>query len=762
METNISVPLLVDQVMDTGFPKDLPVGTQVCALGEYTYASEVKRYRFLAWRSGATEFRDRCVTLALEKQTYTALFQDEALVQVTSVIPEVSTYQWAVVGSTVDLRAPDVVSAGDNKRWRFAGWTTGLTPSSTTNQIVVAKAVTVEARYTAEFQVQVSAPSGVAASGGGWYASGQLATVRTADMVSQEEGKRLQFRRWEVDGVPQGSLQLNLPVLTFTVSSPATFRSQHSQEYLVTASTPQGTILQGWYGADSLLTIETAASLEGLRFVRWKESGGSDNLAQTSRLQLVVNRPLQLQAVYAPAAAPPTAGPPSVATLNENAPIPLLVDGVEKKDLPATLSPGSRACVSSSLTYTGEGERHRFVGWSSGSSELCQTLLAGITVAFFEKQVLLRISSSVKSVAASKWVPADTVVDLDAPAVVEEGGARWTFESWSVGEQPLSRATHLPMLKPQNVEARYTAEYLVQLDSLLDGVALMGGGWYQANTTAVIRAPLYEEQGADRRLKFVEWQQVGQRPLAIAGLQQQELSIPVSGPLTLRPRYVQEYLVETQNPQGVLLLTWMEKGKTLEVETPAVIDIVEGEERQRFSHWQEQVKEAVPLAQLPKLSIPVDRPVRLEAVYRREFKVTLAAPYGGSGTGWYAENSTAILSVPPQPQAVLFLKKVFQGYAGYPDTGPVLQVVVQGPMSVGAIYKNEVDFRVLIFVVAGLLGAFLIWRLTERRTGPPQAAAEPAEQPIEEEIIEEIVEEDEDAHPPISTRWRQPPRDDAR
>ncbi len=762
VDSNARVPLVVNQSVDTGFPKDLPVGTSVCAQGEYTYVGDTSRYRFQAWRVGAADFKALCVTL-VGGQTHTALFQEEALVQVTSVLPQVASFQWAAVGSVIELSAPDTVSGGDDKRWRFTGWSAGLSPFSTATQLVVTRAIAVEARYATEYRIQVTAPEGATAGGAGWYTSGQMATIRTDDVVSQGEGKRLRFTAWEAEGLATGALaQPSLPVVSFTVAAPATFRPRYTQEYMVTASGPQGVLAQGWQEAGKIMTVETPSALEGLKFVKWREAGAADSLSLTSKLQLAVSRPMKLEAVYEASTTPGTPTTPGTAILNSNAStVPLLVDGVEIKQAPATVPAGSRACVPASVTYTTEGERYRFVGWSDSSTELCRVLTGGTTVAFFERQMLLRITSSVASVEEIRWVPANTVVDLDAPALIEEDNTRWTFQSWSAGEQPTSRSTHLAILKPQDIEAKFTPSYLVQL-SPIEGVTLAGGGWYKPGDPAVLRAPAHVEQTVDTRLSFVQWDQVGDKLSALTGLDKAELTLAVNAPVVLQPRYAQEFLVEAENPQGVITRSWAEKGTTLDLETPAIVDVIEGEERLRFTHWQEKASQDPPLAQMPKLVLPVTRPIALEAVYRREFKLTLTAPYGGSGTGWYAENSTAILSVPPQPQAVLFLKKVFQGYAGYPDTGPVLQLVVQGPMQIGAVYKNEVDFKILLFVVGGILLAFLIWRLTEMRSGAAKAAEAQAgaqgaaqQPPVEEEIIEEYIEEEDDAsRPPISTSAR--------
>jgi len=160
----------------------------------------------------------------------------------------------------------------------------------------------------------------VTVTGGGWYTSGQLATLRTDDVVSRNEGSRLRFTTWEVNGLAKGTVpDKDLPVVSFTVSAPASFTAKYAQEYMVTASGPQGVVAQGWQEAGKLMTVETPSSLEGLKFVKWREYGLSDSLAQTSRFQLVITRSYHLEAVYEVSTTPITPVTPGVAMLNSNA-----------------------------------------------------------------------------------------------------------------------------------------------------------------------------------------------------------------------------------------------------------------------------------------------------------------------------------------------------------------------------------------------------------------------------------------------------------
>nr|BAL57000.1 hypothetical protein HGMM_F46A05C39 [uncultured prokaryote] len=893
VQTTHPLPLLVEGLRQTGFPKDLRMGTQVCAPGPITYTGEGERYRFLGWRLRDSALPGLCIS-AVDPGPYTAVFQREVLIRVTSPAPGIAGSRWAEEGSLVPLTVPEVLPVTEDQRWRFSGWSGGITPFSPDNAVVADRPLTLEARYALEYRVQVVAPEGVAITGGGWYPAGQTAVLRAPATVSLGAGQRLRLTGWQGEGAPADTLAHARTLLTFPVNGPAvllpqyvreflvegyglrgarllqtwapegdivsvsapeevlveegvrwrfvewsggmepnkpttrvvasrpiTLQARYAQEYrvqvlapegvtvpgagwfapgqtvtlrlpdlvpvgedrrwrwmgwegepppttqgpvvtlkvdapvslrpryalevLVEARTPKGLLLREWKALGDTVALEAPASLDGVPLRLWREEGTGVVLGSAPRLEIQVTAPLRLEAVYEPPR------PPGRITLQANAPVALLVDGREVSQLPAEVPAGSKVCVPGPYVYIGEGERYRFTRWSTGSQETCLTPPAGSLTASFEREVLLTITSPLARLTETRWVPANHPIPLEVPALVEEGETRWRFAGWSSGENPFSPTNTLALSRPTTVEAKFTAEYRISIVPV-EGVKVSGEGWYPAGARALLRAPALVPQAEGRRLRFTGWEETEGRLVGVGGVNDPEVVITVNGPLSLRPRYVQEYLVHAETPQGILTLSWVEAGKTLELEAPSLIPIVEEEERLRFTHWQEKVPGAPPLAQLAKLVLTVDRPLNLEAVYRREFKVNLQAPYGGSGSGWYAQNATAILSVPPQPQAVLFLKKTFQGFAGFPQTGPVLQVTVQGPMTVSALYRNEVDFRVLVFLVGGLLVAFLIWRVTETRMARPQPTA-PTEQ--EEEVIEEIVEEE--PQPPIATGRRPPP-----
>ena len=144
------------------------------------------------------------------------------------------------------------------------------------------------------------------------------------------------------------------------------------------------------------------------------------------------------------------------------------------------------------------------------------------------------------------------------------------------------------------------------------------------------------------------------------------------------------------------------------METPLLIDIVPEQERYRFVGWEGGEVET------HQGYLKVEGPVRLQGVYEKEYQVQVAAPYGVSGNGWYAEGAIATIKVPEKPHGILFLKQTFEGFPGYATLGPTLDVVVTSPLTIATSYRTQVD-PINLGVILGALGATLLVYLVTQK-----------------------------------------------
>lgn len=396
--------------------------------------------------------------------------------------------------------------------------------------------------------------------------------------------------------------------------------------------------------------------------------------------------------------------------VSSNAPFPLIINGKEVGLFPARTEVGAVICVGSRLYYSSDQERFVFQGWGQGRTSDCIVPTeAGEYRALFSQQILLQIRSKVARYAQSLWVEKGSMNLLEVPPVVEEKpGTRYIFGEWTGGETPFSPTNSIAVFRPMVLEIKWGKEYYITLEGP-EGVPLVGFGWYPENQRVVLKAPAEVSRPDGRgRQRFKEWESLSNHATLIPNYQQPTTTITADGSYTIRAKYQQEYLLVVDNPQGNIKKVWVAEGGETTVETPPYIEVVPNQERYSFKAW-----EGIELGS-PQGSLVVDGPRQATALYERQFKVTVSAPYGGSGDGWYTEGATATIEVPGNPSGVLFLKRAFAGFSGYAANGPTLEVAVTGPLTITANYRTQLDWKMLGLIVGVIALAYGAYLFTQR------------------------------------------------
>jgi len=288
-----------------------------------------------------------------------------------------------------------------------------------------------------------------------------------------------------------------------------------------------------------------------------------------------------------------------VARVTSNVSMPLVINGSLVGDLPSSISLGSRVCVESEFRYTAEGERYRFEKWrfdpdatinessnegrSSRSSQLSgeciQPTDSGTYTAHYRQEVLFQVNSEARAHRQSRWVAKGQVVEVNVPEVVEVNGhSRYRFKDWSGGETPFMAANRIATFRPTVLEARWTPEYLVEIEGPRDSLVFIEGpegsevksedvapegvlvsGWYPAGESLVLRAMphVYDDTGRSR-LTFESWEMIHGPAPSVKGKDNPATAIVVKAPCRVRARYSRSHLVEARNFQGLLLQVWLE------------------------------------------------------------------------------------------------------------------------------------------------------------------------------------------------------------
>ncbi len=117
----------------------------------------------------------------------------------------------------------------------------------------------------------------------------------------------------------------------------------------------------------------------------------------------------------------------------------------------------------------------------------------------------------------------------------------------------------------------------------------------------------------------------------------------------------------------------------------------------------------------------MDKPINATAVYDRQVMLTVNAPHGVSGDGWHKVGDVASVTVPGSVSEMLLLNSTFVGFGGYPNGQSSIQVLVNEPTTLTALYRTEPNYLMFVLVlllpllaVLAFLGVtrgwFIAWR----------------------------------------------------
>ena len=204
---------------------------------------------------------------------------------------------------------------------------------------------------------------------------------------------------------------------------------------------------------------------------------------------------------------------------------------------------------------------------------------------------------------------------------------------------------------------------------------------------ATVCAPPVQYVDVDTRLRFVGWNWTIRDPC-----------ITLKGIKALMAVYRAEYLVVIDSELEALRRSlWVEEGTVLELVAPQLHYESEGV-RLRFVRWS--------VGENPfnaSNRIYVSRPLRIEAVYVREYYVLGVSPYTAvNGSGWYRAGQTVLLSAPTEIQLSEGVRLVLMGWETIGSVPAIVSRVVsnvavlevRGPHVIRPVY--EVQYHVTI------------------------------------------------------------------
>jgi hypothetical protein len=204
---------------------------------------------------------------------------------------------------------------------------------------------------------------------------------------------------------------------------------------------------------------------------------------------------------------------------------------------------------------------------------------------------------------------------------------------------------------------------------------------------ATVCAPPVQYVDVDTRLRFVGWNWTIRDPC-----------ITLRGIKALVAVYRAEYLVVIDSELEMLRRSlWVEEGTVLELVAPQLHYESEGV-RLRFVRWS--------VGENPfnaSNRIYVSRPLRIEAVYVREYYVLGVSPYTAvNGSGWYRAGQTVLLSAPTEIQLSEGVRLVLIGWESIGSVPAIVSRVVsnvavlevRGPHVIRPLYELQYHVRI--------------------------------------------------------------------
>jgi len=379
--------------------------------------------------------------------------------------------------------------------------------------------------------------------------------------------------------------------------------------------------------------------------------------------------------------------------------ISALVDGLNYS-LPQSfkwLEGTAHAVIVEESHYFAEGGRYVFRRWDDGLLDLSRNIIVkdpATYQAIFTTQYIASIKTEPNSSESERWYDEGIVIQLSVNStVIPQGdGSRLVFKGWSnnASEPTINLTVH----GPTAVEALWMRQFLLQVSSTYGHAE--GGGWHDESSEVNFwLLPIVVDCGNGTRRVFHLW--VGEGAGGYSG-EEPNNTLTIIGPVNETATWGTQYYVAINSTHGQPLgAGWHDEFTATNVSVESVVYDSETS-RFTFQRWKGLVD-----GQETNVTIMVDSPISIEAVWRREFYLNLTSQYGETwGAGWYAEGSNASFGViSPPPNIVGY---AFDGWTG-DETAKTLNATALMDRPKSMIAKWHRDYtEVGVLSALGLIG----------------------------------------------------------
>jgi M6 family metalloprotease-like protein len=207
--------------------------------------------------------------------------------------------------------------------------------------------------------------------------------------------------------------------------------------------------------------------------------------------------------------------------------------------------PGLNTVQIEPTIYLNPSSRFVFLGWSDGSVANPRTIEVSSDMSLganFDLQYLLSLQPNGGVTSGSGWYNSGTSVTVTAtsPSIVVPDQTRLVFQNWSGDLQSDSTSFVVNMTAPYSLKANWKTQYFLSIQS---PYAAAGGGWYEANSQAVVALTSTVATGNGVRYVFVRWSG------DLSGTNQSQ-SLTMSGPKLVSALWATQYELKIESEYG--------------------------------------------------------------------------------------------------------------------------------------------------------------------------------------------------------------------
>jgi len=296
------------------------------------------------------------------------------------------------------------------------------------------------------------------------------------------------------------------------------------------------------------------------------------------------------------------------------------------------------------------------------------------------------------------WVKG-TAHSIEAPSPQDNGnGTRYLYASWSDGGAQKHTVS-------SRVDVTFTANFNTQyyLTVSSNYGTPQGAGWYNAGATANFSVETQVQENETTRHNFVSWAGTGQG--SYSGNQRQG-SVVLSGPITERANWNNEYYLKVSSPYGRPYGEgWYLQGNTAQFGIDSTA-ILRATARYYFKSWTGQGNGSYS-GENAQSSVVINHPMTETANWEIDYYVAISANPPGlitiTGSGWYDSGTNLITATLPDTVHTDSIDYLFRYWLidGVLNTENPLTVHVDSALNIFATYGYPISATITTNIGAG-------------------------------------------------------------